>query len=242
MSHQHQLTDSTSNSDEMHDSLIRRSWHAMSDLLQPFSSSALAKLPKSRRPQRYTRADEIPDVAATDEDGQMPTVRDYHSITVPPQVRVPKKIPTPVRVEGKVWFANERTWVSYLNMSILIGTLAVALFNASKDPIARNFAYVYAGISVGILIYGYAIYQHRITMIRRRDPGHFDQIAGPVIISAFLFFAVLANFIFRGALTPDHDDLPLMGLLPDRASVISVRELRKQNVTIPGLAFLTQYL
>ncbi|KAH9167876.1 hypothetical protein EDB89DRAFT_1649848 [Lactarius sanguifluus] len=206
MSHQHQLTDSTSNGDEIHDSLIRRSWHAMSDLLQPFSSSALAKLPKSRRPQRYTRADEIPDVAATDDDGQMPTVRDYHSITVPPQVRVPKKIPTPVRVEGKVWFANERS------------TLAVALFNASKDPIARNFAYVYAAISVGILIYGYAIYQHRITMIRRRDPGHFDQIAGPVIISAFLFFAVLANFIFR------------------------VRELRKQNVTIPGLAFLTQYL
>jgi len=149
----------------------------------------------------------------------MPTVRDYHSITtVPPHVRVPKKTPTPVRVEGKVWFANERTWVSYLNMSVLIGALAVALFNASKDSIARNFAYLYAVISVGILMYGYALYQRRITMIRRRDPGNFDQIAGPVIISAFLFFAVLANFILR------------------------VRELRKGNVTIPGLAFLTQYL
>ena len=43
-------------------------------------------------------------------------------------------------------------WVSYLNMSILIGTLAVALFNASKDPIASNFAYVYALISIGILV------------------------------------------------------------------------------------------
>ena len=37
-------------------------------------------------------------------------------------------------------------------MSILIGTLAVALFNASKDDIARNFAYLYAGISIGILV------------------------------------------------------------------------------------------
>lgn len=109
MSHQHQPTDSTSNGDEAHDSLLRRSWHAMSDLFQPFSSSALDKLPKSRRPQRYTRVDEIPDVDTTDGDGQMPTVRDYHSITVPPQVRVPKKIPTPVRVESKVWFANERS-------------------------------------------------------------------------------------------------------------------------------------
>ena len=206
MSHQQQLTESTSNGEETHDSLLRRSWHAMSDLFQPFSSGALDKLPKSQRPRRYTRADEIPDVDTTDGDGQMPTVRDYHSITVPPQVRVPKKIPTPVRVESKVWFANERStyldpshptfffpsvhpslppflccrlssyfrffkhsdcrvarsdtyahrvvpaWVSYLNMSILIGTLAVALFNASKDPIASNFAYVYALISIGILV------------------------------------------------------------------------------------------
>jgi len=219
MSHQQELTPSSTSTDVFQGSLIRRSWHAMSDIFSPFSSSALEQLPKKpSRPRRYTRADEIPDVEPTEEDGPMPTVRDYHSITVPPQVRVPKKTPTPVRVEGKVWFANERTWVSYLNMSILIGTLAVALFNASKDDIARNFAYIYAGISIGILVYAYALYQHRITMIRRRDPGHFDQIAGPVIISACIFFAVLANFILR------------------------VRELRKENVTIPGLAFLTQYL
>ncbi|KAH9998952.1 hypothetical protein BJV77DRAFT_1058533 [Russula vinacea] len=198
------LSTSTSTSTSTDDSLIRRSWHAMSDLLSPFSPAALAQLPKKpRRPSRYTRADAIPD---------MPRVRDYHSITtVPPHVRVPKKTPTPVRVEGKVWFANERTWVSYLNMSVLIGTFAVALFNASKDPIASN---------VGILVYGYVLYQRRITMIRRRDPGNFDQIAGPVIISALLFFAILANFILRGAL----------------------RFPRKGNVTIPGLAFLTQYL
>lgn len=37
-------------------------------------------------------------------------------------------------------------------MSVLIGTLAVALFNASKDPIARSFAYVYAVVSVGIIV------------------------------------------------------------------------------------------
>jgi hypothetical protein len=37
-------------------------------------------------------------------------------------------------------------------MSVLIATLAVALFNASKDTIARGFAYLYAVISVGILV------------------------------------------------------------------------------------------
>ena len=110
MSHQQELTASSTSTDAFQGSLIRRSWHAMSDILSPFSPAALAQLPKKpSRPRRYTRADEIPDVEPTEEDGQMPTVRDYHSITVPSQVRVPKKTPTPVRVESKVWFANERS-------------------------------------------------------------------------------------------------------------------------------------
>ncbi|KAI0749717.1 hypothetical protein C8Q80DRAFT_1163592 [Daedaleopsis nitida] len=166
----------SSTDDGRRDSIIRRSWYAMSDILSPFSPSALASLPRrtfQRRP-RYTRADNVPD-AQEDEHGQMPTVRDYHAINhVPPQVRVPKKIPTPIKVEGKVWFSNERTWIAYLQTGVLIGTLALALFNASKDEVARNFAYAYAALSIAVLVYGYAVYQHRISMIRRRDPGHFS--------------------------------------------------------------------
>jgi len=208
-------TNSTDPNASPKDSLVRRSWHALSPLL-PFSASALSTLPNPARPRRYTRADAIPDTME-DEEGLRPAVRDYHAINGEDgemrggMVRVPKKIPTPVRVEGKVWFANERTWISWLNVSILIGTLALALFNASEDnEVARMFAYTYAAISVGVLIYGYLLYQHRITMIRRRDPGHFDKIWGPVLISALLFFAILANFIIR------------------------VQELRRKNVPIPG--------
>jgi len=67
-----------------------------------FSPKALALLPKIPKPRRYFRADAIPD-------SQQSTVRDYHAINLPPQVRVPKKVPTPIHVEGKVWFANERS-------------------------------------------------------------------------------------------------------------------------------------
>ncbi|KAF9533925.1 hypothetical protein CPB83DRAFT_844777 [Crepidotus variabilis] len=189
------------------DSLPRRALHA---ILSPFSSAALSRLPRVKRPERYLRADAIPQTNMDDE-GQRPTVRDYHAInSLPPNVHVPKKIPTSVKVEGKVWFANERTWVSWLNISILLATLALGLFNASKDEVARRFAYVYAFISVCVLVYGYVLYQHRISMIRRRDPGHFDALAGPIILSVALFVAVLANFIIR------------------------VRELQKKEVPIPG--------
>ena len=125
-------------------------------------------------------------------------VRDYHAINdaLPAGVKIPKKIATPIRVEAKVWFANERSecwsfgliglmswaclfwdgsvcevpswilcadlgrcacdsplaWISYLNLSILLGSLALALFNASEDAVARNFAIFYALVSGGILM------------------------------------------------------------------------------------------
>ena len=100
---------------EQNDSLLRRGWHA---ILNPFSQTALASLPQVRRPTRHLRADNIPETEPTEE-GERPTVRDYHSInTVPPTVRVPKKIPTSVKVEGKVWFANERSASSLSKLRI----------------------------------------------------------------------------------------------------------------------------
>lgn len=93
------------------ESLLRRSWHA---ILSPFSPSALASLPNVKRPARHLRADAIPETQE-DAEHRTPTVRDYHSITsLPPNVRVPKKIPTSIKVEGKVWFANERSALSPL--------------------------------------------------------------------------------------------------------------------------------
>ncbi|KAF8630714.1 hypothetical protein AX15_002763 [Amanita polypyramis BW_CC] len=194
-------------------SLLRRSMRTVAELLHPFSSGALSTLPKISRPLRYTRRDAVPEVEP-DEEGNLPTVRDYHAInSLPPQVRVPKKVATPVKVEPKVWFANERTWIAWLSNAILLASLAVALFNTSKDEIAKRFAYVYALISIGILIYAYALYQHRLTMILRRDPGHFDAHLGPVIISIALFTAILVNFIVRGKFSC-YDPFPPNRSLP----------------------------
>jgi len=96
---------------------------------------------------------------------------------------------------------------------VILASFSVALFNASTDEIAKRFAYVYALISVGVLIYAYVLYQYRITMILRRDPGHFDAHVGPIIISIALFVAILANFIIR------------------------VRELNKKGTPFPGTSF-----
>jgi hypothetical protein len=55
-----------------------------------------------------------------------------------------EKIPTPVKVEAKVWFANERTFISYLSMGILLSTIASGLLFGARDSAARFFAMGYA--------------------------------------------------------------------------------------------------
>ncbi|OWT38558.1 hypothetical protein J008_04381 [Cryptococcus neoformans] len=161
---------------------------------QPFSSGALKLLPKRGVGIRAKskRADRIPD------DPQRPLVTDYHSINDPAmRIRVPKKFLTPVKVEAKVWFANERTFISYLSMGLLLSTIASGLLFGSRDSPARWFAFAYALISAGVLIYGWAIFQKRLTMISARDSGNFDLLWGPIFICFALFIAILANFIFR---------------------------------------------
>ncbi|WFD32559.1 hypothetical protein MSPP1_003607 [Malassezia sp. CBS 17886] len=129
----------------------------------------------------------------------------------------PRPVKSPVKVEAKVWFANERTWISWLRASILIGTLALVLFNSasyydskSDEPpfepgipngnraaarTVRTFGIVYALISVLTLVWGLYNYQRRITLIKSRWPGTFDDLIGPPLICAVVFVAIVANFV-----------------------------------------------
>ncbi|RXK41106.1 hypothetical protein M231_01509 [Tremella mesenterica] len=178
--------------------------HIADAFFHPFSSKALDLLPRRGQGWRAKskRADRIPD------DPDRSRVADYHSINQPTMtIRVPKKISTPVKVEAKVWFANERTFISYLSMGVLLATIASGLLFGARDSPARYFALAYAFISAAVLIYGWAIFQKRLTMISARDPRSFDLLVGPLLICAALFIAVLANFIFRLQEARQHTNL-----------------------------------
>lgn len=101
--------------------IIRRSWHAV---LSPFSTTALKTLPDTsqRNRDRAPRADRIPDTT-DNESGRETVVRNYQAINQPAppiSVRVPNKIPTAIKVEGKVWFANERSKYLFCLMTIIV--------------------------------------------------------------------------------------------------------------------------
>lgn len=74
-----------------------------------------------------------------------PSVVNYQSTSDPNiRIRIPKKVLTPVKVEAKVWFANERTFISYLSMGLLLSTIASGLLFGARDSSARYFALAYA--------------------------------------------------------------------------------------------------
>jgi uncharacterized membrane protein YidH (DUF202 family) len=99
------------------------------------------------------------------------------AVILPPNVNIPRKINTPVRVEPKVFFANERTFFSWMRLSVMLGTFSLALFNAGGgDKVVNTCGFMYAMISLVVLIYSLVKYNKRLTMINNRDPGPYGKL------------------------------------------------------------------
>ena len=108
----------------------------------------------------------------------------------------------PVKVEPKVWMANERTFVRWQHCSILLGSLALALFNAvpSGDSVGRSLAMVYMALACFAGLWGWAMYLRRSHLIRRRSGRDFDNVLGPMVVCLGLVFALSLNFFLQVSL------------------------------------------
>ncbi|KAG0170198.1 vacuolar transporter chaperone [Apophysomyces sp. BC1034] len=113
-------------------------------------------------------------------------------VVLPPGVKVPKKVVTPLRVEPKVFFANERTYFSWMSFGTLLATFSIALFNAG-DAVGKLSGIVYTLVSLSTLLYGMGLYYRRRELIRAKAPGPYDDVAGPTVICFALLFAVGLN-------------------------------------------------
>lgn len=113
-------------------------------------------------------------------------------VILPPGVKVPTKVITPLRVEPKVYFANERTYFSWMSFATLLATFSIALFNAG-DTVGRISGVVYTLVSLSTFLYGMGLYYRRRELINARVAGPFDDMSGPTAICIALLFAVGLN-------------------------------------------------
>ncbi|OZJ03478.1 hypothetical protein BZG36_02740 [Bifiguratus adelaidae] len=104
-----------------------------------------------------------------------------------------KKIALPVRVEPKVFFANERTFLSWLSFAVVLGGLAVSLLNFG-DRISIIAAGMFTFVAMMGMMYSLLTYHWRVTKIRRRDSTLYDDRLGPTILCLSFLAAVVVNF------------------------------------------------
>jgi uncharacterized membrane protein YidH (DUF202 family) len=104
-----------------------------------------------------------------------------------------KRIALPVRVEPKVYFANERTFLSWLNFTVVLGGLAIGLLNFG-DRIGRISAVLFTFIAMFVMLYALYTFHWRATKIRNREAAPYDDRVGPTVLCIFLLAAVVVNF------------------------------------------------
>ena len=110
---------------------------------------------------------------------------------------LPRKVP--VKVEPKVFFANERTYLSWLHMSVILASISVAIVTmAEKESSAGTTAKYYGlalmPVAIAFAVYAMHMYLRRTAMLMRREPGPFDDRIGPMVLGALLVLAIVTNF------------------------------------------------
>lgn len=105
----------------------------------------------------------------------------------------------PVRVEAKVWLANQRTFIKWQHICVLLAVLSLGLFNAAgpHNPVARVLAIVYTCFAVFAGAWGWWMYVTRARLIRARSGKDLDNVIGPFVICVGLAVALVLNFWFK---------------------------------------------
>ncbi len=103
-----------------------------------------------------------------------------------------------MRVEPKVFFAAERTFLSWLEFSIILGSIAAALLNFGHDQISLSAAWGFTIVACAALIYSLVLYVWRVNMIRHRSAARYHDRYGPTVLCVGLLVAIAVNFGLRG--------------------------------------------
>lgn len=103
-----------------------------------------------------------------------------------------------LKIEPKVWLANERTFLKWQHIAILQGGLAIGLYMAAGENfIAEVMGIIYVLIAAFAGLWGYGMLRIRRSMIMERSGKDFDNMIGPLVMSVALMVALIVNFVLQ---------------------------------------------
>lgn len=122
-------------------------------------------------------------------------------IVLPPGVVKPTQLirqSGPVRVEAKVWLANERTFVRWLHVTTLLTAWTFTIYSSVKSShfpiLATDLAYIYFALSLFSGVWAYTIYLKRLELIKARSGSHLDGVFGPLVLAGVLLVTLGLEF------------------------------------------------
>jgi len=123
-------------------------------------------------------------------------------IILPPGVQKPRQLlmyAGEVKVEAKVWLANQRTFIKWMHITVLLATLSLGLYNAvgPGNTLAQVISMVYTGLAVFAGVWGWTMYMWRTRLIEQRSGKDFDHVLGPIVVCVALAVALVVNFVFK---------------------------------------------
>ncbi|KAF8907281.1 VTC domain-containing protein [Gymnopilus junonius] len=128
--------------------------------------------------------------------------RDSEDRIVERNVRAPagKRISVPVRIEPKVYFAAERTFLKWLNNAVFIGSIATTLLNFIPPEDTRGLisAALFTFAALLAIAYSAGIFIYRSYRLRERHAeGLYYDKYGPTVLCFVLFCALATNVGMR---------------------------------------------
>ena len=120
--------------------------------------------------------------------------------------------PTSVqKIEPKVFFANERTYLHWLHIGVILSTIASGILSFSEETGAtwgEFYGLLLLPLSLAFCIYALYIFLWRADRIRTRIPARWDDSFGPMVLGGILAAVLTINFLAKlyTIATLDHSD------------------------------------
>lgn len=109
-----------------------------------------------------------------------------------------KKRQAAIKIEPKVFFANERTFLAWLHSSVLLAGASVAIVSLSRDNLlSQLYGIILLPLAIAFITYSMHQYGRRAQMIRRRSPGPYEDIIGPSVLAVALILSIVAQFTIK---------------------------------------------
>ena len=99
---------------------------------------------------------------------------------------------------SQLFFANERTFIHWLHMGVVLsGVASGVLAFSGNSPVAEWYGIMLLPVSLGFCAYALHTFLWRAERIKLRIPGRWDDPLGPVLLATFLAVVLAINFFMN---------------------------------------------